>query len=271
MPALARAAGARMEAGAMPLPGPSAATHPPMSPSTPPSCNHERRPGTTVCLRCRHEERVARRRRAISISLRVSAVVLGLATVGAIASSGAEALQGRQIVAARGMQPGPASATVSSDGAAAASPGTTMPGTAADSVPDIAAPLATAPSPSEPAASRPIVAEGRTELGDGLFAVREGESVTVHFDVPQARTRRRDKFARIVRAPLPQVYGPAAQAVLDGIPQGQIVAVGTLPADLEKSGLRIPLGDSASIELWPELRDADGGPLVVGYRAELGR
>ena len=51
----------------------------------------------------------------------------------------------------------------------------------------------------------------------------------------------------------------------------QILTVGTLPADLANSGLRIPLGDSASIELWPELRDAPGGPLVVGYRAEARR
>jgi hypothetical protein len=138
-------------------------------------------------------------------------------------------------------------------------------------VPEIAAPLAAAPSPTEPAANAPIVAEGRTELGDGLFAVREGKSVTVNFDVPQARTRRRDKFDRIVRATLPRIYGPAAQAMLEEIPQGEIVKVGTLPADLEKSGVRIPIGDGASIALWPELRDARGGPLVVGYRAEVAR
>lgn len=143
--------------------------------------------------------------------------------------------------------------------------------TTSDSVPDIAAPLAAAPSPNEPAVSAPILSEGRTELGDGLFAVRDGRSVTVHFDVPQARTRRRDKFDRIVRATLPRIYGPVAQAALDEVPTGQIVAVGALPADLEKSGLRLRLGDGAAIELWPELRDAQDGPLVVGYRAEVAR
>ena len=116
-----------------------------------------------------------------------------------------------------------------------------------------------------------MVGEGRTELGDGLFAVRDGRSVTVHFDVPQARTRRRDKFDQVVRATLPRIYGPVAQTVLDQIPQGDIVAAGMLPADLEKSGIRISLGDSLAIALWPELRDARGGPLVVGYRAEVGR
>jgi hypothetical protein len=207
----------------------------------------------------------------VSVSLRVSAVVLALATIGAIASTGAEALQGRQLVATHLTRSNPAPATETVESATADAAAKHTRSATSDSVPEIAAPLATAASPGEPAVSAPIVAEGRTELGDGLFAVREGKSVTVHFDVPQARTRRRDKFDRIVRATLPRVYGPVAQAVLDEIPQGQIVAIGTLPADLQKSGLRIPLGDSGSIELWPELRDANGGPLVVGYRAEVGQ
>lgn len=198
-------------------------------------------------------------------------MVLALATVGAIASTGAEALQGRQIVAMRTAHAGSVPANAGAEGATSSAPVKPAAAANADSVPEIAAPLATAPSPTEPAVNVPIVAEGRTELGDGLFAVRDGRSVTVHFDVPQARTRRRDKFDRIVRATLPRIYGPVAQAMLDAIPQGEIVKVGTLPADLGKSGLRIPLGDSASMELWPELRDADGGPLVVGYRAEVGR
>jgi hypothetical protein len=192
--------------------------------------------------------------------------------MGAIASSGAEALQGRQLFAMRTAQPGPEGPTkLHSEGTPSSASSGPSGAAEADSVPEIAAPLAAAPSPTEPAANAPIVAEGRTELGDGLFAVREGKSVTVNFDVPQARTRRRDKFDRIVRATLPRIYGPAAQAMLDEIPQGEIVKVGTLPADLEKSGVRIPLGDGASIALWPELRDARGGPLVVGYRAEVAR
>jgi hypothetical protein len=194
-----------------------------------------------------------------------------MATAGAIASSGAEALQGRQLLATRNGPAEPGHTADSASGTTVDAPSEKLPATTRDSVPEIAAPLATAPSPNEPAVSSPIVSEGRTELGDGLFAVRDGRSVTVHFDVPQARTRRRDKFDRIVRATLPRIYGPVAQAALDGIPAGQILAEGTLPADLEKSGVRLPLGDSASIELWPELRDARGGPLVVGYRAAVAR
>lgn len=200
--------------------------------------------------------------------------MLGLATIGAVISSGAEALQGRQLAAMGGAEPTASPVPEQEGSTSSGSLASTVepaaePAAAVDSSPEIPASLATAPSPNEPELSTPVLAEGRTELGDGLFAVREGNDVTVHFDVPQARTRRRDKFDRIVRATLPRVYGPEAQSVLDEIPQGQIVAVGTLPADLEKSGLRIPLGDSASIELWPELRDASGGPLVVGYRAKV--
>ncbi len=214
---------------------------------------------------------MARRRLALSRSLRVSAVLLALAIAGAIASSGAEALQGRQLLSMRSDPAEPVHTSDSASGTTVDVSSGKLSSTTPDSVPDIAAPLATAPSPNEHAVSAPIVDEGRTELGDGLYAVRAGRSVTVSFDVPQARTRRRDKFDRIVRATLPRIYGPVAQAALDGIPTGQLVAVGTLPADLEKSGVRLSLGDSASIELWPELRDAQGGPLVVGYRVEVAR
>ena len=266
------AVGARMVTGAMspprhvPLPPDS-----PMSPSTPAPCNHERRPGTTVCLRCRHEARIAGRRRALSVSLRVSAVVLAIASVGAIAGAGAGALQGRQLTAIHAAPRGSTPAAPHRESMADEAQSRSSARAPSDSTPEIAAPLAAAPSPNEPRVESPIVDEGRTELGDGLFAVREGRSVTVHFDVPQARTRRRDKFDRVVRATLPRIYGPVAQAVLDQIPEGDIIAAGRLPADLQDSGIRIPIGDSATIALFPELRDASGGPLVVGYRAEVGR
>jgi hypothetical protein len=200
-------------------------------------------------------------------------VIISLAVVGVAATSAAGALQGRQLFAARGgEQPTPAASSAippveSSSGALAADSSMAR----EEASPESAAPVAAAPAPMYAMTAAPVVSEGRTELGDGLFAVREGRSVTVHFDVPAARTRRRDKFDRIVRATLPRIYGEVAQSALDEIPAGQIVSAGTLPADLEKKGLRLALGDSASIELWPELRDANGGPLVVGYRAEVPR
>jgi len=207
----------------------------------------------------------------LRVSLRVAAAALVLAAAGAIALGGADVLRGRQLFAVRTAPSAAAPAATRAAQPSASVPQQHDSAPDADSVAQISAPLATAISPGEPPVRAPIVGEGRTELGDGLFAVRDGASVTVHFDVPQARTRRRDKFDRVVRATLPRVYGPAAQAVLDEIPQGQIVQAGTIPAELEKSGLRIPLGDSAAIELWPELRDAQGGPLVVGYRVAVAR
>ena len=197
-------------------------------------------------------------------------MVLSLATIGAIGTAGARALQGRQLSVTYATLPSARPADVAGESVATTvAPAEVIAGY--DSTADIPASLAAATSPYEPIVSSPLVGEGRTELGDGLFAVREGRSVTVHFDVPQARTRRRDKFDRIVRATLPMIYGPVAQATLDRIPEGEIVAAGTLPSQLQESGLRIPLPDRSTLELWPEIRDANGGPLVVGYRAEVAR
>src|SRR5205823_1353845 len=67
-------------------------------------------------------------------------------------------------------------------------------GTVVDSV-SRAAPL---PTPSTPVIGA-ILPQGRTDLPDSLFAVRSGDTVVVHFDTSPARTRRGDKFERIVR------------------------------------------------------------------------
>ena len=206
----------------------------------------------------------------MNMSLRIGAVVLSLAMIGAIGTAGARALQGRQLSATYTTLPATQTGDVAGESVAMTVAPAAVPARY-DSTSDIPASLASATVPYEPIVSSPLVGEGRTELGNGLFAVREGRSVTVHFDVPQARTRRRDKFDRIVRATLPRIYGPVAQATLDRIPEGEIVAAGTLPSQLQESGLRIPLPDRSTLELWPEIRDASGGPLVVGYRAQLAR
>ena len=44
------------------------------------TCTHERRPGTTVCLRCRHAARAAARERFKRLMLRGSAVAIVVAT-----------------------------------------------------------------------------------------------------------------------------------------------------------------------------------------------
>jgi hypothetical protein len=118
---------------------------------------------------------------------------------------------------------------------------------------------------------RPTVPEGRTELRDGAVAVRTGDTVRVHFDAPQTRTRRHDKFERIVRATLPAVYGPAVDSVLAGIPVGTLTRSGDLLSELPARGLRLPLPDSSSLAFWPETRSGRDGPLVVSYRARIVR
>lgn len=134
---------------------------------------------------------MARRRRTLSRSLKAGAVILSLALVGVAATSAAGLLQGRQLFAMRGSD---VQTPRAADPEAVAAAGTLVDDHVAapsDSAPAVAQALAASPSPlpspaEPPPASAPIVSEGRTDLGDGLFAVRDGRTVTVHFDVPQA-------------------------------------------------------------------------------------
>jgi len=113
---------------------------------------------------------------------------------------------------------------------------------------------------------QPIVSQGTTLLRDSLVAVRTGNSVTLHFDTPGVRTRRRDKFEQIVRATLPAIYGPAVDSVLSRIPAGQLADTGDLLTDLPTRGLRLALGAGWTLAVWPETRAGHDGPLVVDYR-----
>jgi hypothetical protein len=132
--------------------------------------------------------------------------------------------------------------------------------------------LATAPAPVAtpapvPAPISPIVAEGRTDLSAGIFAVRAGDTVTVYFDTPDARTRRAEKFEQIVRSTLPLVHGAAADAVLGVVAPGGIVGTADLVNDLPTRGVHLRAADGRAISLWPETRPGRDGPLVVAYRA----
>jgi hypothetical protein len=117
----------------------------------------------------------------------------------------------------------------------------------------------------------PSIADGRTELDDGMFAVRDGGSITVYFDTPRTRTRRRDKFERVVRATLPQVYGASIDSVLSRIPTGELIATGELPVELSDRGLQVPLAGGWALALRPKMRQASDGPLVIAYEATLAR
>ena len=115
------------------------------------------------------------------------------------------------------------------------------------------------------------MAEGRTALTEGVVAVRTGDTVAVHFDTPLARTRRADKFERIVRETLPRVYGAVADSALAALPAGRLAAAGDLLHDLPTRGVRLPTADGATLALWPETRPGRDGPLVVTYRATVAR
>jgi hypothetical protein len=137
------------------------------------------------------------------------------------------------------------------------------------------APAASVPSPTPAVvashASPPlslIVPQGRTVLPDSVYIDRGGDTVVVDFDTDDARTRRRDKFERVLRETLPVVYGARVDSVLAAIPQGSLVT-GDLLGELPVRGLHVPLTDRWTLDLWPETRPGRDGPLVVRYRARV--
>jgi hypothetical protein len=252
-----------------------------MSPQPTRPCPHEQRPGTTVCLHCRRDVRKAAQARRRRIAIKVFAVIVGLG-VGLAALGGATIVVIRarpaRIVSFAGtaieslrarvhelVSNAPSTPPVTKDRRVAQED--------AGRLPLPAAPIEAPPAPPLPPTPPlfPIVAEGTTHLRDSVVAIRSGDSVTVHFDTPRARTRRPEKFEQIVRATLPAIYGPAVDSVLDRIPSGNLARSGDLLTDLPTRGLRLALGDGWALALWPETRPGLDGPLVVMYRAMVTR
>ncbi len=114
----------------------------------------------------------------------------------------------------------------------------------------------------------PVVKPGATELGEGFRALRDGNVVTVQFDVPLLRTRRAEKFERWVRTLLPRLYGPVADTLLAGVPMGELTAAGDLLTDLPARGIHLPAIGDPVLSLWPETRPGSEGPLVIAFRVE---
>jgi len=196
--------------------------------------------------------------------VRAGLVAVVLAILGAATSSGLKALRRRRAPVSPG------------DSASVAATPTTERRAAGRSDTRLAAvdgalgSAAAAPVPAAPPLAI-LIPEGRTELGDSLFALRDGRTVTVHFDTPQMRTRRRDKFERVVRATLPRVYGAPADSLLAHIPMGSFAKFGDPATELPSRGIRLPLAAGWVLGLWPETRAGQDGPLVVAYRAALTR
>ena len=145
-----------------------------------------------------------------------------------------------------------------------ADPGVTPRVAEADgAAPQPAAPIA--PAPARPATLEPSIAPGRRELGDSVFAVREGTQVTVHFDTEQLRTRFDWKFEGVVRATLPLVYGDEVRSALDSVPAGTLANKGDLLTQLPERGIPLQVGEH-TLRVYPVIRQGRDGPLVVAYR-----
>jgi hypothetical protein len=239
-----------------------------LSPATRQPCPHEIGPGTSVCLRCRQEQRElarARQRRALAragviLGGLIVVAVLGNAVVSAVRAQGRKS--GReplQLLAST------ATSTVRQQGAPVAP-------SATDSAASMhAAGAATKAAP--PAKAAPgftlKVPEGRTGLRDSMYVERSADSVVVHFDTELARTRRRDKFETTVRVTLPVLYGALADSMLAALPEGAITGGLDLVSEVAVRGVRLAIPTGGTLELWPVTRPGRDGPLVVGYRARV--
>jgi len=227
--------------------------------STTQVCTHERRPGTTVCLHCRHAERIAAGERRKKLLLRGSALGIVLVIVGVTAAMSATAIRGRLISRSDSNK---AVQSVSS----AAAGDTATPKSA--SVPTVAAPAAVAQQGELPAIM-PAIASGETMLRDSVMATRTDSNVVVSFDRPMTRTRRPEKFEAFLRSTLPQIYGAPADSALSRMPEGAIASQGNLLMELPTRGIRIPLSNTATLVVYPETRPGQDGPLVIRYRSSV--
>jgi hypothetical protein len=223
-----------------------------------------------VCLHCRHTALVAARARRRKRLLYAGSVLL---VAGVVASVGAVTV---------GVVKNRASAAARTAGGATAQSEAPMQRVAqVRAAPAVAASqrLASAPLPPSASASGsstatspplvPILAIGETTLSAGITATRNDNSVIVLFDTDGLRTRRRDKFERLVRETLPAVYGRRADSLLAGMPDGAIAGQGDLITELPARGVRLALNDGWKLALFPETRPGRDGPLVVRYRVAV--
>lgn len=228
-------------------------------PPTPPACTHDLGPGITVCLRCRQEQRDAARahqQRLLAMSGVAFMGLVGLYIMGASAASAWNTSRDTAHVPVR------ASVVASSVSGA----GVRQQGEATPVAPAAPAPAAVLQPPFSLR-----VPEGRSNLPDSLIAERGGDSVIVDFDTPATRTRRRDKFESVVRRTLPMVYGAHIDSVLRAIPEGAIAGDADLLHELPQRGVHLRVAQGWTLDLWPETRPGQDGPLVVSYRARVTR
>lgn len=219
-------------------------------------------------------EAASRRRRALSVAGAALVVVVAVVLVGVPGL-----LRGRLPAPSAWLSRGAASDAGSADGFREGTGGAHLPDAAGVRVgaPGEDAPAAAGSdppaggtvAPGARGATGPIVAQGRTVLPGGAVAVRSGDTVAVHFDTPATRTRRPEKFERIVRATLPAIYGTTADSALAAVPEGSLASEGDLLTSLPERGVRLPTMGGDTLMVWPETRPGRDGPLVVTYRATI--
>lgn len=270
---------------------------PPTSDQPMPVCTHERGPGTTVCLHCRREARIAASQRRRQLALRGSAGAIVLATFLAAGVLSASALRGRanRDTPRRPADRAPRATTQTTPAPVApiqnapAQTAVTTPQTATrDSVTQqgvspIAHPatrsatttgvasgsVATTRNSSTAAPFGPVIGQGETPIVAGAYAVRTDSAVSVFFDNPERRTRIPEKFEGFVRETLPKIFGSAADSALSKLQPGAIASQGNLLTDLPIRGVRIPVNPAWDIMLYPSTRPGRDGPLVIRYSAAL--
>ena len=243
-----------------------------MSPALRPPCPHDIGPGTSVCLRCRQEERERARARQKRAMIRFGVILGGLLVVAVAGNAAVSAV--RSPSRKSGKEPlqllaSTSTRTVRQQGApvAPAKPAA-APATASTSTP--AATSSNAPVAPRHASGLTLrVPEGRTGLRDSMYVERSADTVVVHFDTELARTRRRDKFETTVRVTLPVLYGALADSMLAALPQGAITGDRDLVSEVAVRGVRLAVPTGGTLELWPVTRPGRDGPLVVGYRARV--
>ena len=248
------------------------APHSPSPSSASPSietCPHEQRPGTKICLHCRHEARMITKQRRRRLWLRGSAFSAILLVLGSVGTIGAVAF--RRYSAPRRVESQPPSQRAVVEAApirdsvvvpAPVQPTVNVPVSTVAPVP------AAAPAPKT-IALKPVVPEGTTTLASGMTATRHDTVVVLSFDFAGARTRIPERFERLVRTTLPSVYGLRADSAVRAIPEGGIARQGDLFTDLTERGVRIPLSTGGAIALYPISRAGRDGPLVTQYRVTV--
>lgn len=117
----------------------------------------------------------------------------------------------------------------------------------------------------------PILPLGEHALSAVATANRVGDTVRIGFDHIDTRTRRAEKFERMVRATLPAIYGAQADSILSRIPDGHLATGGDLITELPVRGIRLTGAHGDALLVWPETRPGRDGPLVVSYRVIAAR